>query len=510
MLKLRAPQFRVGAEHLKANAILRLAGWIAIAIIATTPAWIVRHLPLQDFPTHLAILRVVHSYGDPAFGLQPYFVLNLFGTQYLMYYLVGSGLAYLFGVFGANTILVSSYLGGTVLATRSLARALGKDERVAIFAIPFLVNSMFMYGFLPFLFGIPFSLFGIALSIKYFEKPSIARGCTISALATFLVLEHLFPFLLFGLGFIAVFPWNKPKSWLRAGAPVVPALALLGFWMACSTTGKRMATSIGTVPSAPIMARLKAVPRWTIDVFGDLSNTKFAIAIAAVATLSTALSLSNKRAAGQIAWRYAALPIVCIILYLIADDSVGDIWLVGPRLAILAIIAAVPLVGIPTGVPGQLITGLAAAIGTFSIWNTCKHFIEFERKDVGNFEGALSVMEPGKKVAGLIYDHTCSIGIVTPFLHFVSYYQAEKGGLAQWSMANVHHLPFQFRPDRLPPQGVMERSGWEWSPQRVTIRELYPFYDYVLTRGAGFHPPAGTYHIKWRDDRWTVWEKGTS
>ena len=35
--------------------------------------------------------------------------------------------------------------------------------------------------------------------------------------------------------------------------------------------------------------------------------------------------------------------------------------------------------------------------------------------------------------------------------------------------------------------------------------ELFPYYDYVLTRGEGFRAPAGTFHLKWRGDRWVVW-----
>jgi hypothetical protein len=41
----------------------------------------------------------------------------------------------------------------------------------------------------------------------------------------------------------------------------------------------------------------------------------------------------------------------------------------------------------------------------------------------------------------------------------------------------------------------------------VPISEIFPSYDYVLVRGAGFSPPAGTYHVKWRGERWTVYAK---
>jgi hypothetical protein len=42
----------------------------------------------------------------------------------------------------------------------------------------------------------------------------------------------------------------------------------------------------------------------------------------------------------------------------------------------------------------------------------------------------------------------------------------------------------------------------------VPIGELYPYYDYVLVRGVGFRsPPPGTFHIIFRGDRWTVWQR---
>jgi hypothetical protein len=39
------------------------------------------------------------------------------------------------------------------------------------------------------------------------------------------------------------------------------------------------------------------------------------------------------------------------------------------------------------------------------------------------------------------------------------------------------------------------------------MSELYPYYDYVLTRGNGFNPPHGTFHVAWRGGKWTVWER---
>src|ERR1019366_6319660 len=56
-----------------------------VAVLASAPAWIVEHPPLEDLPFHMATLRAIHSYSDPAYGFGADFFLNLFHTQYALY-----------------------------------------------------------------------------------------------------------------------------------------------------------------------------------------------------------------------------------------------------------------------------------------------------------------------------------------------------------------------------------------------------------------------------------------
>src|SRR5581483_9156020 len=85
--------------------------YFLVAILASAPAWIVKHPPMQDLPLHLATIRIVKSFHDPAFGFSDYFVLTLDRTQYVVYYLLGAALAFFVGVVAANVLLVSFYLG---------------------------------------------------------------------------------------------------------------------------------------------------------------------------------------------------------------------------------------------------------------------------------------------------------------------------------------------------------------------------------------------------------------
>ena len=103
------------------------AVYVLVSLLATAPAWIVKHPPLQDLPFHLATIRVLHDFHTPGFGFDQVFRMTLGRTQYLVYYFLASGLAYLFGIKTANVLLLSTYLAGTPLTLRSLLKALGKD-----------------------------------------------------------------------------------------------------------------------------------------------------------------------------------------------------------------------------------------------------------------------------------------------------------------------------------------------------------------------------------------------
>jgi hypothetical protein len=489
---------------------LREVLFVLLSGCATAPAWIVRHPPLQDLPTHLAILRVVHSYSDSSYGFRQDFQLNLFHTQYLLYYVIGSLLAYVLGVVKANIALICLYLGGTVLAMRDLLRALTKDERLAIFTLPLLVNAMFMFGFLPFLLGIPVCLFALSSAIRHFERPTRRTGIVLGVTAFALFLLHLFPFALFGIGFAALFPWTRPNQWLRAALPVVPAVILALVWMASSETAHNSLKTLGNPGAgvAPFDAAIQAAPQWSINVFRDTTDELYFLLAGLVALVAVALAQGDRDRSKRISRAYALLPIVCAVLYFTTGEYVGDVWLFAQRFPFLALITGVPLLRLPTGARGIFVTVAATAVGLGAILNVCRHFIQFERDEVGDFDDALEQMAPARRVAGLIFDKGSAVVNLAPFLHFVSYYQAEKGGVVQFSNANIRYSPFHFKPDRLPPQGQPARLRWEWTPESVRIEELFPYYDYVLTRGSGFRPPAGTFHMKWHGDRWAVWEKG--
>ena len=481
---------------------------IVVSVLAALPMWIVCRPPLEDWPLHLSTTRVVHSLHDPRFGLDADFVLTLGRTQYVSYYLLGSVLAYVVGVSIANRLLASIYLAGSVWAMRWLIRSLGGDERASLLLVPLLYGPLFGLGLLPFLLGIPVLFCALAAFLDHVERPTFARGALAAMLATLLFFVHVVPFGLLGVGVAAAFPYRDRRRWLASIAVVVPAAVAALAWIARSDSGHQLLDAIAS-PSrsnrASPLEALAALPPWIFDLFTDSSDGVIAALLMALAIV--AVALTRRAPIDRRLMRYTALPLSCLVLYFVTSRSNGFMWPVAERFPSLCAITAIPLIRFPQGRAGAASAVAAALLAVVASVNVAVHFVAFERDEVGDLDGALAAMEPRKHVAALIFDRGSQLVHCNPFLHFGAYYQLDKGGVVQFSFAGYNHWPTDYRPGHYPPPGGPARPRWEWSPEQVTIDELAPYYDYVLTRGEGFHPPEGTFHLAFQGARWQVWER---
>jgi hypothetical protein len=423
---------------------------------------------------------------------------------------LGDILAFLMGVKAASIGMVCLYLGGRPLAMRELLRALGRDERLSLFAVPLAYNVMFCFGLLPFVFGFPLMLLSLAVAARHFEHPTRRSGIALGLLAIATFFAHVLPFALFGIGCIGLFPWTRPNKWVPAAAPLAAGLALVAWWVLGSKAGGGALEALKTQrPFATYAGAMSQLPRWTTDVFADQSDELWIIALGVVALASLSLSFGDADRGSPSARLWFLLPVACAVSYLTFGDMLGDVWMFGERFAVPALFTCVPLLRMPRGARGALVTALALGVAAGSTLNVCEHFITFERAEVGDLDQAIAAMEPRKRVAGLIYDKRSAVmsDLYAPFLHFVSYYQVEKGGVVQFAYTGFPHWPVQYRPGMYPPPGTMPRLRWEWTPESVPITELYPYYDYVLVRGDGFRAPPGTFHASYRGRHWTVWTR---
>ena len=483
---------------------------VAIALCASIPMWLVKHPPLEDLPFHASTIRVVHSFYDPKFAFDAHFVLTLGRTQYLLYYLLGSLFSYVMDPLTANRILMSVYLTGTPIAIAVLCKALRRDVRLALFSVPLLYNSMYIFGLAPFVFGIPMMFFAMAAFVWHAEHPRLGTGIAAALLALATFYSHLFPFALLGLGGMLTFPWSKPGRWWKVLVPHVPLVVLLFVFLFGTSAGAlaREAATGSEKPAAlaDAMARLWL---WSGAIYKDHSDEAHWIALFAVILLSSGLSLRHgtPKARGL---GLALLPPLCWLLYFALPESRGVVWLYCQRFPILGLFLLVPFLRLPRGGLGQLMTALVAAIGLSYVGTTCRVYIACEREEVGDVDGAIEHIPYGNTVAALIFDKYSKYVEWAPYLHFGSYYHLDRGGLLQFNYAPWPHWPFAYKEGVHPAVVTTPAPRWEWTPEKRNVQsELVPNYEYLMVKGA-FTPPANTYELTWRGNRWSVWHRAAT
>jgi hypothetical protein len=203
--------------------------------------------------------------------------------------------------------------------------------------------------------------------------------------------------------------------------------------------------------------------------------------------------------------RLLVLSPLCAALYFVTPTSYDWIWPIAQRFPLLAALFAIVWIARMPKLVSTLVLVLTLGCSLASFHHVGSSFGMFSRNEVGDFDQALAAIPPGKRVAGLIYNRGSGNVAFSPFIHFVAYYQARKGGAVMFTFADFPQSPFRFRegnrPPRVPPR-------WEWTPQRVQPRDLL-WYDYVLTRGGPgrIALPSSGFALKHRGQRWSVFER---
>ncbi len=505
------------------------AGWpfelvfLALVTGSVVPLWLVRHPPIEDLPQHLAAIRVLHSLHDPAFGLAPYFELTLSRTQYLAYYLAADLLAYPLGVVRANLVLVTAAVAGTPLALRALLRALGRDEKLALFALPLAYNAHLILGFFNFLAAIPLAFAGLALAVRLREKFTRGRALTLAAITFVTFYTHVVPFAFLGLGAALIALGGGLRATVLRLATLVPAGVAALFWAQRSPAGQATTTAAlgqpGTGPQptfATASEALRELPGWVTDVFAGERDAQlfvatlalfvFAVGIGARPAAGDTAPSSDDALRGALTRRLALLSPLALALYFVTPTGYDWIWPISARFPLLALLFAIPLLPAPRRLAGVLLAAALCVVSVLGFIEAGERFTAFEREEVGELDEAIAAIPRARRVAGLIVDKHSQQTKFAAFLHFVAWYQAEKGGAVMFTFADFPQSPFRFREERRPPR---VEPRWEWTPERVDPRRDLGWYEYVLVRG-----PAGRvgadrtlYEPVFRGPRWSVWRR---
>lgn len=214
------------------RAVKIILPFIFLLALASWPFFTVTHLPLQDYPNHLARLFIMMNQGDLV--LSQLYRIEWHLVPNLAFDLIAPALVSLLGVTLAGKIFVLLIFALLVSGCIHLHYALyKKTSLLPLTAVLFLYNAALMQGFLNYLLGYGLMLHALALWIRLESKPR-AQILVAALCALILFLTHLYAVALFGL-FLFLFEMKQPKkrglqTLIRLALPfVAPALLFLLF-----------------------------------------------------------------------------------------------------------------------------------------------------------------------------------------------------------------------------------------------------------------------------------------
>jgi hypothetical protein len=482
------------------------------AVASAVPLWCARFLPFADLPQHVAAIGMLRHWWDPALHLRSRYVLNVGDSQCFAYYAVGAALSLVTGsAESANRVLLTIAAVALPYAFRSLLSALGRDERLALFAAPAFWSAPLMMGFLPYVAAVPVATWAIALFVRQARTPSRARDVQLACVACVLFSLHLSAYVVF-LGcvvLLAVLLYRGPARIARALAWVAPSAALTAAWalrgsLVVPATSKPESAQIGWASTRTLVQQL---PIWAHDIWRSHVDEGCAVVLSAALV---ALAFQRGRAEDDPALARAAwAPLAFAALaYCVLPYNVGPAVMLDTRMATFVILFA-PLVLAPrAGLAGTLPLVAVLASHLVCVADAVVEVRRTEREELGDVDRLLERIPPGARVLTLPVHLTSRHTHWPPWVFLGSYHLARAGGEAEMSFTRIRHWPIR---DAASVDDARRPLFWTLAP--CTFRNAYdgPSADYLLVRAARDifrgHPEGPRWRRVDQEREWSLYER---
>lgn len=458
------------------------------AVANVLPLLAGRFLPFSDMPEHIAAIAAFGQWTDASFRIGEHYAFAIGESQYLLYHALGAALARVVGSpERANLLLLLATGIAWPYATRSLLRALGRDDRLALFACPIFWNHALIVGLLPFVASVPLCLYGLAVAVR------TERKWIIGIIGVVLFVAHVQAFGIFVLSFAAITVLERRrKARLLA---LVPGLVVAAGWLSSTRLATRDADQL-KFASPTVIAR--GFPYWAHDTWRGHGEDVLAVAFWIVIAV-VALRGATKRIA-----LWAPL-VVVLALFLFTPYRIGGGDMLNVRLAVFVPLLVLPLLEAPEKRRWPFVA--AAALTVLGAANHARE-IRLAQREMGDFDRVLAAVPRGARLLSLQFDRESRRTQFPPWLHVAALHRARNGGVAEPSFAVLGHWPIHYREDAAPPKKDID--FWEFHPELFVNEVDGPYYDYVLVRG-DVDPFDSASGPRWEavvhEAPWTLWRR---
>lgn len=423
--------------------------WIVLAVLFLLPVVLTDHLPMQDVPTHMAIVQTLAD-EDSTAGWEERFENRLGLKPYVTYYGAGVLLANHFGAEAANRILIAIYVILLPLSFVALVGAVDKTRIWAsLFGFTLVYSDLYLLGFTNYLLSLPLVLFASATAIRLSRcsGSGVALTVILFVLSVLTYLTHplgLAILLLMLATLVPFFTENRRKV-LHVVAAMMPSTLLGLFWW------------IGAEPQHgitrfPVLFKLEYLARTPLMLLENPDAIALFTAIALACLLIGAAIISSHRGGpasssgvsetiGRRRGTVLVGLLAFVVLYFVAPFALGArIWL-DLRLAVfvwfLMFLAwGHRLTARPIGRMLTICLCLVTLLGIFRLHRDFNREIEPLFTVIESAEPQKRILpillDPASEVIEPFYFSDRVIPFCSPYAHFGSYYHVDKGGISPW------------------------------------------------------------------------------
>lgn len=477
-----------------------LLAFAALALVALYSIWGGFYLPMVDLPQHAAQIGTWTDLGRAEYRFRDHFEINWF-TPYLLGYMLARALATMVPLWAALKIVISLSVLGIPLGMLGLLRRKGLDRWWALLGFPLAFGFAYGFGFFNYILAIPMGLFFLIRAWDYSRKPTVQRGVLLAILGALLFAAHALVLGLCGLvaaSFVLAHARNL-REILRRLVPLLSLLPVIGLWL--YSTASRGEAALAQVPNEWKIgfARIRQLPETLAGGDGDL----FALFLGALWIFWPILwgYRPDKRVA-------SSLPLTVVtLLFFFAPFAVFGMPFIYRRFALWWLVLWLFCLRPPAAEKGRRF--LRAGIVLLALARLAVVGLEHRAfaQEAETFRPVLEAMEESKRVLYIDLRPGSRAVRGVPYLHFASWYQAEKHGIVDFSFAMFYPELVRYRKDFIPPIPF----GFEWTPNFDWF--LHKDYEYFLLRShrdagpALFRGRLGEVHLEKRSGSWWLYRR---
>lgn len=500
--------------------------WILVitSILAVLPVWIPSYPPMADLPQHAAQVAFLRDLQNQHFTYSMLFRINWF-TPYLLGYLLIYFVTPLFGIVASCKLVVSLFVVGFPLSAALLLRSVDVDVFWAILCIPGTYGFAYQWGFLNFLIAAPLGIVFLWLVMRSSARLTLRSTALLAASAIGLFFCHALICAFFGIcAVLWLLAGTRPlKTAVMRILPLTAVLPIAVLWV-----GRTLSNPVARRPiiwdlnwhntvesyyaslsqelhfSSPGWGRISGFfPR----LFGVTPSWHYVLIGATLFLLPFCAGMRLRRESTR--W----VPfLLCVAILLWCPHAVFGTEFVYQRFTMFIVPLFLLLLRKPYVSPKRTLAvqTITLALVVALIVLAAQRAAAFSRETTG-FQEALSRMEPGQRVLSLAFDHEDGVSIAPTFLHFPSWYAAQKQGVVDPSAAMMHPELIVYRPGQIPEAVLWD---FEWDPQEFNwsdyLGEQYRYFVVRSVKDVGpalFSQASCLVSLRFHQNEWWLYER---